>query len=473
MKAMAFLPRSPLQGKLRLVHQAALTAVTCAIAATASAQRTPGEPERPKETPTGTTATTPLPAVAQIGPAREIKLAENTWFRFGAQVQLWWKAAQDRIKQADGGDGTYAMDFYCRRCRFFTTGSVVKVVFFNILFEASSSPPDTSGKGDPVTGAKNNLNPRLLDAYGQVKFAQWFWLSGGSILMPLTRNSLQPTTTYVSIDSASIDQTPTLQGNTSVQRDLGIQANGFFLENHLEYRLGLFQGTRQASVPGVQSASHNAPRLVTMLSYNLWDPETGYVNGGHYYGTRKVLGVMANFDTQVLRTDSPAAGAAAPIGVGADKNAYYGVSGAAFINYPLDGKSNPRGGDEIVGLVQYGYYDGGLRLGASPNFGSYPGVLKQTNFLVEGGYYNHGLHFSIFGKYEVRKISEDFDLAVRQTLAFPSQWWAAGGIKYYVAFPSNFMNFALQYERVNNTDAPADQQRGTNNITFQMQTLLY
>ena len=66
MKAMAFLPRSPLQGKLRLVHQAALTAVTCAIAATASAQRTPGEPERPKETPTGTTATTPLPAVETV-----------------------------------------------------------------------------------------------------------------------------------------------------------------------------------------------------------------------------------------------------------------------------------------------------------------------------------------------------------------------------------------------------------------------
>src|SRR5215471_7694559 len=159
MKAKAFLPRSPLQGKLRLLHRAALTALICAVAATASAQRTPGEPERPKETPAGTTGTTPLPAVAQIGPAREIKLAENTWFRFGAQVQLWWKAAQDRIKQADGGDGTYAMDFYCRRCRFFTTGSVVKDVFFNILFESSNT-----GKGDPATGVKNSTTPQLLDA---------------------------------------------------------------------------------------------------------------------------------------------------------------------------------------------------------------------------------------------------------------------------------------------------------------------
>src|SRR5215470_4003928 len=203
MKAMAFLPRSPLQGKIRLVQQAALTAVICAVATTASAQRTPGEPEKPQQTPAGTTGTTPLPAVAQIGPAREIKLAEFTWFRFGAQVQAWFKAAQDRIMQPDGSEGSFAYDFYCRRCRFFATGSVVKDVYFNVLFEAGNA-----GRADPVTGVKSNTIPQVLDAYGQVKFINEFWLSGGSILMPLTRNGLQPTTTYVSIDNANVDTTP-------------------------------------------------------------------------------------------------------------------------------------------------------------------------------------------------------------------------------------------------------------------------
>jgi len=474
MKTIAMLSRSLLQGKMRLVHQAALTVLICAVAPTAWAQRTPGEPEKAQQTPAGTTATRPLPAVAQIGPARELKFAEYTWFHFGAQVQLWFKAAQDRIKQPDGSEGSYAFDFYCRRCRFFTAGSVVKDVFFFLLFESSNT-----GKGNP-DGTKAATTPQLLDAFGWVKFVQWFWLSGGQILMPLTRNGLQPTTTYVSIDNANVDTTPIGQGNSFVVRDLGFQANGFFADNHIEYRLGLWQGTRQAQVPGVQSASHNGPRFIAMVSANLWDPETGFVNGGHYYGTRKVLGVMGNFDTQVLRTDSPAAGQQAPVGVGSDKNAYYGVSGAAFINYPLDGTPNPNGGDEIVGLLQFGYYDGGFRgTNVNPiNFGSYPLVLKQTNFLGEVGYYNHGLHFSIFSKFEVRKISEDYDLAFRQSppAAFPfapSQWWAAGGIKYYLAFPSAFMNFAIQYERVNNTDAPGGEQRGTNNITFQMQTLLF
>ena len=50
--------------------------------------------------------------------------------------------------------------------------------------------------------------------------------------------------------------------------------------------------------------------------------------------------------------------------------------------------------------------------------------------------------------------------------------WIAGGLKYYVA-PFNLLNFALQYERVNNDDAPSTQQGGTNNLTFQMQLLLY
>jgi hypothetical protein len=150
-----------------------------------------------------------------------------------------------------------------------------------------------------------------------------------------------------------------------------------------------------------------------------------------------------------------------------DKNAYYGIGGAAFVNYPLNGPS-PKGGDEIVGLLQFGYYDGGARTGATPNPGSYP-IPKQIDFLAEAGYYNHAGRFSVFGKFEMRKISDDFDLTVR---APGNQMWIAGGVKYYVG-PANFMNFSLQYERVQNTDAPDTQQKGTHNITFQMQTILY
>jgi hypothetical protein len=426
-------------------------------------------------------AESPVPAFAVLGPSREIKLAENTWFRFGAQVQAWYKIQQDRLPLPGSGavgagsDGTYAMDYYCRRCRLFTTGSVVKNVFFNVLFEATNL-----GKADPVTGVKTAPTPVVLDAYAQVKFIDEFWLSGGSILLPLTRNGTQPTTTYLSIDVANVTSTPVLQGNTNVLRDLGFQANGFFLANHLEYRIGVFQGSRQASTP-TQTASHNGPRFVSYLNFNFWDTETGYVNGGHYFGARKVLGVMGNFDYQILRKDAPGFPAfGSPPGTpnpaaGADKNAYFGVSGAVYINYPLNGP-HPRGGDELVGLLQFGYYDGGLRTtptGTVTNQGSYPNVLKQFNYLAEAAYYNHGSRFSIFGKFEGRKVSDDYP---GPFVAASNQYWLAGGVKYYVA-PFNLLNFALQYERNQFTDTDKatvqPQQSGTNSLTFQMQLLLY
>src|SRR5207249_6909670 len=131
-----------------------------------------------------------------------------------------------------------------------------------------------------------------------------------------------------------IAQTPVGQLNTNVLRDLGFQANGFFVANHLEYRIGVFQGSRQAQNPP-RSASHNGPRFVSYLNFNFWDTETGYVNGGHYYGAKKVLGVMGNFDYQILRTDAP--GFAAPFPpatvapAGASKNASYGLSGARYM----------------------------------------------------------------------------------------------------------------------------------------------
>ena len=89
------------------------------IASAASAQTDqtgkPGVPETTPAKPAEPARGAPLPAFAVLGPSREIKLAENTWFRFGAQVQAWFRDAQDRIRQADGSDGGYAWDFYCRR----------------------------------------------------------------------------------------------------------------------------------------------------------------------------------------------------------------------------------------------------------------------------------------------------------------------------------------------------------------------
>ena len=436
----------------------------------------PAAPETAPAKPGTTPASSAGLAVVSLGPSREVKLGENTWFRFAVQIQAWAQARQDRSLTATS-DGSYGYDFFCRRCRFFTTGSVVKNVFFNFLFEAGNL-----GKADLTTGGKTSNGvagpqalAQVLDAYGQVKFADAFWLSAGNILMPLTRNGTQPTTTYLTLDTANIASTPALQGNSYVLRDLGIQANGFFLDNHLEYRLGVFQGSRQPANGTAQSAGHNGPRVVASLMFDFWDPEVGYVNGGHYYGTKRVLGVMANWDYQSFRKDAPglpAPGTAANQPAGTDKNAYMGISGAAFMNLPLSGQASRTGGDELAATVQVGYYDGGFTTtaaGVPTNEGTYPNVLKQMNLLGEAAYYNHAGRFSVFGKYEMRKISDDYVAALK---AASNVTWIQGGLKYYLG-PANTMNFTLAYERIISNDAPSTQQGGTNNVTLAWQTILY
>src|SRR3981081_2965123 len=102
------------------------------------------------------------------------------------------------------------------------------------------------------------------------------------------------------------------------------------------------------------------------------------------------------------------------------------------------------------------------------NPGTHPASLRQFHILGEAAYYSKDLHLSFFGKFEMRKINSDYDATIK---AANNVMWIAGGLKYYVA--EQLMNFGLQYERIQFPDAPDGAQAGTNNVTFQMQVLLY
>ena len=63
-----------------------------------------------------------------------------------------------------------------------------------------------------------------------------------------------------------------------VGRDLGVQARGLVVDGHIEYRVGIWQGQRNAAAVGEQSA-RNFFRTAARLQINLFDPETGYFYG--------------------------------------------------------------------------------------------------------------------------------------------------------------------------------------------------
>ena len=72
----------------------------------------------------------------------------------------------------------------------------------------------------------------------------------------------------------------------------GSRREGFFFDNHLEYRLGAFQGARE-------TGSHNSFRYAGRVQYQFLEPEaTGFFYTGTYLGKKKVASVAAAFDTQ-------------------------------------------------------------------------------------------------------------------------------------------------------------------------------
>ncbi len=125
-------------------------------------------------------------------------------------------------------------------------------------------------------------------------------------------------------------------------RDLGFQLRGLLVDKHLEYRVGIWQGQRNAAlaavmgppaVPGVQGA-RNFFRTAARLQINIFDPETGYYYGGTYLGAKKILSVGGSYDFQ---------------------SDYKSYSVDGFLDMPL-------GPGVVTAQVDYSHWDGGTYL---------------------------------------------------------------------------------------------------------------
>src|SRR5262249_24613995 len=150
------------------------------------------------------------------------------------------------------------------------------------------------------------------------------------MFIPFSRHVLGSSTTRLGIDTAF---TGALVPNTSGSRDTGFQLKSYLLEDHLEFRVGGFSGSRQAA-NGSNPAPPHAPRVTGFVQYNILDAEKGYVYPGYNFGKKKVLGIAAGFDFQ--KNDSP------------QTDAYAAFSATVYGSYPLAGDANVKGGDEIA-----------------------------------------------------------------------------------------------------------------------------
>lgn len=376
----------------------------------------------------------------RIGKNRELYLAKDIWLRAGMQAQVWYDYAQSSTKVGDS-DGGYSENFFLRRARFIGAASFFDDFYVYVILDAPriGQAVQTGTAMAPVVN-KFGTGALVQDLFGEIKlYGDQFMLTAGLMFIPFSRHVLGSSTTRLGIDTAF---TGALVPNTSGSRDTGFQLKGYLLDDHFEYRVGVFSGARQVA-NGSNPVAHNAPRVTGYLQYNLLDTEKGYVYPGYNYGKKKILGIGAGFDFQ--KNDSP------------QTDAYAAFSATVYGSYPLAGDANKDGGDEIAFEAMYQHYDGGGATGAVPT------LLAQNDFNVDAQYYNKDLSLGVWGKFEIQKFADDPNTVGDTT-------WVGGGLKYFVR--ETYCNFTLAYFRAIFPNKPATR-NDTNELTLQMQVYLF
>ena len=216
-----------------------------------------------------------VPADAQV----VIKVNDDTFFKLGLLLQTQADAAQDPATRA------YAQNVFVRRVRLLLGGQLAP----NLTFFVETDSPNL-GKS-MTTGTKNSQPSMYLqDAYIEWKINDKLALDAGLMLMSVSRNGLQSAATLMPVDYGPYTFAFSGATQSNVGRDTGLQAKGSLFKKKLEYRVGVSQGMRD--VPNREL------RYTARVTYNFFEPETGFFYTGTYLGKKKVLALGAGVEHQ-------------------------------------------------------------------------------------------------------------------------------------------------------------------------------
>lgn len=338
-----------------------------------------------------------------------IKVNDNVFFRIGAQLQFWADSQQDPANKG------YADNLYIRRGRFLLTGQVAP----NVTFFFQTDNPN-AGK------APKNLGSGFIlqDFWAEWKVNDAFALTGGEFLVPISRQGLTSTTSFLTLDISPTSTVFSAPTQSNGLRDTGFQAKGYLADGRLEYRAAVFQGIRAAGAAGTL-AGRNAFRRSAYLQYDFFEKERGYVYAGTNLGKRKVVALSGGYDAQ---------------------SKYKAYSANLFATLPV------AKGDEFAGTIQTNKYNGGTFI---------PSLADQRDDLVELGYYLSALKIQPFAKVEDQKFHQGFNPSKDQTRY-------GAGLNYYVMGQN--LKFTAQLFHVKPKNGAIN---STNEFTIQMQAWYY
>jgi phosphate-selective porin OprO and OprP len=126
--------------------------------------------------------------------------------------------------------------------------------------------------------------PKLIDAYGEIRIADYFIITAGQFKIPFSLENLTSSNKLEFIDRAQVVEALVARSKDVVGnqngRDIGLQVSGSLLKVNdlplLEYRLGLFNGSGINVSDTANSAKDLSGRLIL-------SPFRGFSVGGSFY----------------------------------------------------------------------------------------------------------------------------------------------------------------------------------------------
>jgi phosphate-selective porin OprO and OprP len=126
--------------------------------------------------------------------------------------------------------------------------------------------------------------PKLIDAYGEIKLADYFSITAGQFKIPFSLENLASSNKMEMIDRSQVVEALVARGKDVIGnqngRDIGIQVSGTFLKINdqplIEYRLGVYNG----SGINVLDTANKAKDIVGRL---IFTPLKGFSFGGGFY----------------------------------------------------------------------------------------------------------------------------------------------------------------------------------------------
>ncbi len=285
----------------------------------------------------------------------ELKVNDSINIKFGVLYQ----------EQADWTQNptndTYAQNIFIRRLRFILKGQITPNLSF---FFETDNPNLGKASGSPPTKTISS-GFMTADAYLTWRIADPLMFDMGLFIIPACRNCATNAALLMPIDYGAYTYSSSVGIQGANGRDTGAQARGYLFGDHIEYRVGIFQGNR--------SAVNNPLRAAGRLQVDLLDPEVGFLYTGTYLGAGKVLALGAGYDIQ---------------------KDYHTYATDLFLDHPL-------GPGSVTAELDYMIFDGGSVI---------PTLLKQHDWLTQAGYYISAVQVMPWFKVEEKRVDSDHTL---------------------------------------------------------------